>query len=251
MAIDETQVRKWNETALQDIEYHRRQFEHPYRSTQALSSFIKSVLEISGGEALDVACGAGADILHLSKQLDGFRWTGIDIAGEVLFPLSQSIFEKHNLKVTLASGDFYNLTEMFKEKSFDLVLSIQTLLIVPSYEEALDQLLAMTRGWLFITSLFTDFNVDAKVEVMDYSWPVGRQGPYYYNVWGLPRFRSYCEERGCKEFLIQDFDIDIDLPPLETKGFGTYTQTLADGRRLQFTGPVYEPWKFVAIRMGD
>jgi SAM-dependent methyltransferase len=245
------QVPSWKETALQDIDYHRRQFKQPYRSTEALGRFVQSIIASSEGEALDVACGAGANILHLGRILRNYRWTGIDIAGEVLFPISRPIFDEHAVSVNLVAGDYYKLTEIFKDRKFDLVFSVQTLLTIPSYERALDQLLAMTRGWLFITGHFTDFNVDAKIEVMDYSWPVGRQGPYYYSVYGLERFRSYCEERGCLEFISQDFEIDIDLPPPESKGFGTYTQTLANGRRLQFTGPILEPWKFLAIRMGD
>jgi SAM-dependent methyltransferase len=246
-------VPDWKDTALQDIEYHRRQFEQPYRSTEALGRFVQSIItNVEGeGEALDVACGAGANILHLGRILRNYRWSGIDIAGEVLFPISHPIFDEHSVSVNLVAGDFYKLTEIFEKKKFDLVFSVQTLLTLPSYEGALDQLLAVTRNWLFITGLFTDFNIDAKIKVMDYSWPVGTHGPYYYSVYGLERFRSYCEERGCLEFVSQDFEIDIDLSPPEAMGFGTYTQTTADGRRLQFTGPIFEPWKFIAIRMGN
>jgi SAM-dependent methyltransferase len=238
----------WNAVALQDIEYHRRQFAKPYRSTVALGKFIQSISERPEGEALDVACGAGANIFYLSRVLKNYRWTGIDIAGEVLFPYSYPLFAEHEVKVNLVVGSYYKLTEIFPRK-FDLVFSIQTLLVMPTYEHALDQLLAVTGKWLFITGLFTDFNIDAKIEVMDYSWPVGTQGPYYYNVYGLDRFRAYCEAKGCQEFITQDFEIDIDLKPPESGGFGTYTETLSNGRRLQFTGPLLMPWKFIAIRM--
>lgn len=244
-------VPDWNLTAQQDLDYHRRQFEHPYRSTEVFARFVKSVLgNHKGREALDVGCGAGANILHLSRALRDYHWTGIDIAGEVLFPLAAPYFSQHGVKAELVVGDFYELTRIFEHRTFDLVFSMQTLLITPGYELALDQLLAVTDEWLFITGLFTDFNIDAKIEVMDYTWQAGTQGPYYYNTYGLDRFRSCCEERGCREFIVQDFDIDIDLPRPESRGFGTYTETLASGKRLQFTGPVFEPWKFLAIRMG-
>jgi hypothetical protein len=175
----------------------------------------------------------------------------LDIAGDVLFPLAESFFDESRIPVNFVSGDYYRLSEIFGGRKFDLVLSLQTLLTIPSYEPALDELLAVSGRWLFVTSLFTDFNVDAKIEVTDYTWPEGTQGPYYYSVWSLPRFQSYCEKRGCREFISKDFEIDIDLAPPDDRGFGTYTRALADGRRLQFTGPIFEPWKFVAIRMGE
>jgi len=242
------EVPDWDATAFQDIDYHRRQFAEPYRSTVAFGKFVQSIVSCPEGEALDVACGAGANILHLSRILKNYYWNGIDIAGNVLFPYSNPIFKEHEIKVNLVVGNYYRLAEIFHRK-FDLVFSIQTLLTIPAYEQAVDQLLAVTGKWLFVTGLFTDFNIDAKIEVMDYSWSVGTQGPYYYNVYGLDRFRGYCEARGCKEFITQDFEIDIDLKPPESRGFGTYTQTLSNGRRLQFTGPLLMPWKFIAIRM--
>jgi SAM-dependent methyltransferase len=251
MVLTADKIRHWKKAAQQDLPYHSRQFEEPYRSTKHLAQFIRSLVPAPEGEALDVACGAGANIYYLSQLFTGCRWTGIDIVGDVLFPLGHAKFIERNLDVTLIDGDFYRLTEIFPDKQFDLVLSLQTLLALPSYEMALEQLLAVTRGWLFITSLFTDFNVDAKIEVMDYSWPEGTQGPYYYSVWSLSRFRSFCEKRGCQKFISRDFELDIDLPPPETMGFRTFTKTLADGRRLQFTGPLLMPWKFVGIRMRD
>lgn len=246
------QAPDWKLTAKQDLEYHRNQFKKPYRSTEALARFITPILgNREGGEALDVGCGAGANIFYLSRVLPDYRWTGVDIAGEILFPIGAPFFAQEDLNARFVVGDFFELDKMFAHRAFDLVFSLQTLLIMPAYEPALDQLLAVTNEWLFVSGLFTDFNIDAKIEVMDYTWDVGVQGPYYYSVYGLDRFRSYCEQRGCEEFITQDFEIDMDLPRPESKGFGTYTETLTSGKRLQFTGPISLPWKFLAIRMGS
>jgi SAM-dependent methyltransferase len=250
-ALDADEIRRWKATAAQDLDYHRRQFEEAYRSTNHLADFIRSLVKTPGGEALDVACGAGANILHLGQRLPGYRWTGVDVAGEVLFEMGRRYCRRLSLDVNLIEGDFYDLTGLLPGRQFDLVLSIQTTLVLPGYESALEQLLAVTRGWLFVTGLFTDFRVDARVAVMDYTWPEDCQGPYYYNVYGLDRFRTFCEARGCREFVTHDFDIDVDLPEPTEKGMKTYTRTLVDGRRLQFTGPVFQPWKFLGIRMGD
>jgi SAM-dependent methyltransferase len=247
MTSDQTHIWKNQDR----IPYHIRQFEEPYRSSVHLGRFIQSLVPTPTGDALDVACGAGANIFYLSQLFPHYRWAGVDIAGDVLFSIGRQQFRDRGRAVTLIEGDLYKLTDVFPDRRFDLVLSIQTLLGLPEYEEAMDQLLAVTRGWLFVTSLFTDFDVDAKIQAMDYARPDDCQGPFYYNVYSLARFRAFCESRGCRQFASQDFDIDIDLPRPQKYGLTTYTQTLIDGRRLQFTGPLLQPWKFVGIRMGD
>lgn len=240
----------WNRTAREDLDYHARQFDEEYRSTVHLSQFLRSLPGLEGGEAIDIGCGAGANIYHLARELPGYRWTGLDIAGSVVFPIGRPKFAAAGLDVTLVEGDFFHLEEIFAGRRFDLVLCIQGLSWVPGYEELVEQLLAVTRGWLVVTSLFTDFRVDARVEVRDYTWSADCQGPFYYNVYSLERFREFCEARGCRGFVSRDFEIDIDLPRPSTGGLRTYTERLVDGRRLQFTGPLLEPWKFVAVRTG-
>lgn len=241
----------WNRTAREDLDYHTRQFDREYRSTVHLARFIRSLPGLQVGDALDVACGAGANIYHLSRGLPGYRWTGLDISGSVVFPLGRPTLAAAGLDVTLVEGDFFRLDEIFAGRRFDLVLSLQTLLVIPRYEEALEQLLAVSNGWLVISSLFTDFQIDVRVEAYDYTWPADCQGPFYYSVYSLTRFRGFCESHGCREFVSQDFEIDIDLPRPASGGLRTYTERLADGRRLQFTGPIHNPWKFVAVRTGS
>lgn len=250
MKLKAEEIQFLKATAAADVEYHTRQFQEPYRSTSHLVEFIRSVAGDRGGEALDVACGAGANLFHLSQRIPGYTWTGVDAAGEDVFAIGRAQFEGKGLPVRLIDGDFYDLEGLFPRRRFDLVLSIQTLLTLPAYEAALEQLLAVTSGWLFVTGLFSDFRVDARVQVTDYSWPEDCRGPFHYNVYALDRFREYCEARGCKEFVTRDFEIDVDLPEPEARGMGTYTRKLADGGRLQFSGPLLQPWKFVGVRMG-
>jgi SAM-dependent methyltransferase len=248
MILTPDEVAFWKRAAEEDFDYHTRQFDQEYRSTSHLVEFLRSIPGLEGGEAIDVGCGAGANLFHLARELPGYRWTGLDIAGGVLFPLGRPKFAAAGLDVTLVEGDFFRLDEIFGGRRFDLVFSIQSLLVIPSYEKALEQLLALTKGWLVVTGLFTDFQADARIEVLDYTWSADCQGPFHFNVYSLARFRKFCEERGCREFVSRDFEIDIDLPRPATGGLRTYTERLADGRRLQFTGPILEPWKFIAMR---
>jgi hypothetical protein len=244
---DSEQTRIWQD---QDrVEYHLRQFQKPYRSTVHFADFIRR-LGPGAGEALDVACGAGANICHLSATVPGFRWTGIDIAGDLLFPLGKPLLRAQGIEATLVDGDFYRLTETFTGKKFDLVLFMQTLYAIEEPDAAVEQLMAVTRGWLVISSLFSDLDVDVRMRAIDHQRPTNCQGPFIYNVFSLARFREFCETRGARDFVAEDFDIDIDLPQPTKYGLTTYTERLADGRRLQFTGPIFQPWKFVGLRMG-
>lgn len=249
--LDETQISRWKNIAKQDLDYHRRQFEKPYRSTLFMSNFIRSLIASTQGEALDVACGAGANIFHLAQAIPGFHWSGVDIAGDVLFPIGHPFFRSKGLNVDLKAGDFYKINDYFGGKKFDLILAIQTFSSLETYDLLLDQLLTVARGWLFVTTMFTEFNVDVNIQVTDYTWPNDCPNPGNYNVYSLPRFRKACEAKGCKQFVVRDFEIDIDLPPPANGGLGTYTRKLEDGKRLQFTGPIFLPWKFIGVNMGE
>jgi len=250
-SLDATQIERWKKIAQQDLAYHRRQFEIRYRSTSYMGDFILSLIAPTHGEALDVACGAGANIFHLAQMISGFHWSGVDIAGEVLFPIGAPFFRSKGLEVDLKVGDIYKLRDCFGGKKFDLVLAIHIFSSLESYDALLDELLSVTGGWLFVTSMFTEFNVDVNIEVTDHTWPEDCPNPGNYNVYSLSRFRKACEARGCKQFVSRDFVIDVDLPPPENGGLGTYTRKLEDGQRLQFSGPIFLPWKVVGVRMGD
>jgi hypothetical protein len=52
--------------------------------------------------------------------------------------------------------------------------------------------------------------------------------------------KSFCANTACR------FDHDLRLGML----FG-YTESFASGRRIQISGPLLMPWKFVIVRMGE
>jgi len=250
-ALDAAQISRWETIAQRDADYHRRQFEMTYQSTLQMGAFIQSLIGSTQGEALDIACGAGANIFHLSRMVPGFHWSGIDIAGDVLFPIGSPFFRSKSLDVDFKSGDIFKLEDYFGGRQFDMVLAIHILSSLDSYDALLDQLLRMTKGWLFVNSMFTEFNVDVNIQVTDYTWPEDCPNPGNYNVYSLPRFRRICEARGCKQFVSREFVIDIDLPPPASGGLGTYTRKREDGQRVQFSGPIFLPWTFIGVRMSD
>ena len=147
-------------------------------------------------------------------------------------------------------SDFYKLEDKFGKGSFDIALSIQTLSWLPSYNRAVEQLLAVSRKWVFITSLFSDFFVDVITNVHQYpdqDWD-SKVEPFNYNIYSIDRFSHFCMKNGAKEVHHEDFVIDIDLTKPKEKVMGTYTIKDKKGSRMQFSGPLYMPWKFVAIK---
>jgi SAM-dependent methyltransferase len=255
-AVSETQVSAWLEP--RHLDYHRRQFAAPYRSTAHLCRFVERTLGqrvTAGCSALDVGCGAGANIFHLSRSLTNARWTGVDIASH-LFDVHRALAAEHGglrNPVDLITGDFYALSKLLPARSFDLGFSVQTVSWLDGYAEFIPQFLGMLKpgGVAFLTSLFTDCLVDARIQVTEYEKEGSARLPMFYNIYAWDRFRDYCLGLGAAEVSAEDFEIDIDLPRPSHLHMGTYTERLADGRRLQRSGPLLMPWRAIAIRMPE
>lgn len=229
------------------LEYHLKQFQEPYRSTVHLCNFIARFLDVNASyNAIDVGCGAGANIYHLSKILRNTSWVGLDWA-DYLFSLKEDTMK--DVKCSFIKGDFYNLDEMFNSKSFDLVFSIQTLSWLPEYEEVLEKLIKIANKYVFITSLFTDFHVDVFSQVVTYEDDFKPKDPYFYNIYNFDRFEKFCLNLGVKEVIAEDFIIDIDLEKPKEPNMGTYTLKTAKNYNLQFSGPLNLPWKFIALKI--
>jgi SAM-dependent methyltransferase len=243
----------WHEERHAD--YHRRQFAEPYRSTVFVGRLVAERIFARkfAGQALDVACGAGANMVHLGREFPNLVWTGVDLVKDA-FALGARLMTDCGVTCIpkFVQGDLYRLRESVGRQQFDVVFSLQTLSWLPAYEQALDSLLSVVRpgGWLVISSLFTDALVDAKIELTQYDDVrcVTGTGGIYYNVYCLERFEAECRSRGATRVEAHDFAMDVDLPRPANRLMGTYTERLADGRRLQLSGPLLMPWRVVLVR---
>lgn len=255
MKIDEMHDREVVKAEYQrqdHLKYHKRQFEEPYRSIVALLDFVKNILTDSINtpfKAIDVGCGGGANMYHLAKILNTTEWVGVDWANH-FFNIGRPYMAQINVKCDFIKGDFYRLSEIFGSKSFDIAFSIQTLSWLPGYEDALLEILHVARKWVFVTSLFTEYWTDVISRVYPYDGaPWKKPPPYFYNIYSYDKFKDFCLAHGAAEFYCQDFVMDIDLPMPKNNTMGTFTRKLEGGERIQFSGPLYMPWKFIAIRM--
>jgi SAM-dependent methyltransferase len=228
------------------IAWHIDQYAGPNRSTVHLREFVTRVLdgEDTPTEVLEAGCGGGAKMLHLAELFPAARWTGVDQDEEAL-EIGRERLDPE--RFTLVRGDLMDLEGTFGPKRFEVSFSLMTLMSHEDYEHAVAQLLAVTRRWVFILSLFAETDIDAFIHL------AGRRAGAYeglsvsYNVYSLPRFEEYCLELGATEVRAEPFEIDVDIPRPTHGGVGTWTERTADGRRLQFSGPVAMPWWFVAV----
>ncbi len=254
--LSNVQASAWLED--RHLNYHRRQFAEPYRSTLHLRQFVQRTLGSraeTACSAIDAGCGAGANIFHLSRVLTQARWSGVDIAAGLFDTHRALVSELGGLSnpIELVTGDFYHLPQIFAPRSFDLAFSIQTVSWLDGYRDFLPQFLAMLKpgGVGFVTSLFTDFHVDARIQITEYEENGAARLPMFYNIYAWNRFRDYCLELGAAEVTAENFEIDTELPAPAHRHMGTFTERLADNRLLQRSGPLLMPWKAIAIRMPE
>jgi ubiquinone/menaquinone biosynthesis C-methylase UbiE len=235
------------------LDYHRRQYEAPYRSTVALGEVVLATLADPAApmRAIDVGCGGGANIHYLRSLLSNTTWLGVDFAPETIGLARRANAETDGAAdVEFVEGDFNALGAFLPARSFDLVFSIQTLSWLATYDHALGELLGLVApaGYAFITSLFTDFRVDVRSNVALYDEDsFERPTSIFYNVYSVARFAAECRRLGAARVDAVDFEIDRDLAAPENDAMGTYTRRLDDGRRLQFSGPLFLPWKIVVV----
>jgi hypothetical protein len=113
--------------------------------------------------------------------------------------------------------------------------------------------MAKPGGYVVTNSLFTDALVGVKIEVTQYNDEslAEKVGPVPYNIYCLDRFCAECHRAGASSVVSTDFEIDVDLPRPAHRHMGTYTEKLESGRRLQISGPLLMPWKFVLLRKGE
>jgi len=228
-------------------EWHTGQYAGPNRSTVHLREFVTRVIadEERPGEILEAGCGGGAKMLHLSDLFPAAHWTGVDLDEESIGVGRERLDPR---RFTLLQGDLNQLEQTFGPKRFDISFSIMTLSWIEDYERTVQQMLAVTRKWLFILNLFADTELDAFVRVRGRLDGPHQGGGGFYNIYSLPRFLAYCRRHGGTEIVAEPFEIDIDIPRPDHGGMGTWTERTADGRRLQFSGPLAMPWWFVAMR---
>lgn len=230
------------------MNYHLSQYEEPKESTKAVLDFILPIIGNNNFNAIDFGCGAGANIDYFSKALSGYKWVGIDSSEKYINIAKQ---KNNNEKIEFFKEDFFEISKKFNSKVFDVSFCLQTLLVLPYYERLMDEIFKVTNKYIIISSLFSDFDVDVISEVSEYANKDYEKNsrPYYYNVYSIEKFKKFCFRKGALDIFDIDFNIDIDLDKPKNNLMGTYTIDTKENNKMQFSGPMNMPWKFLCIKL--
>lgn len=234
-------------------DYHSQQYENCYETTSGLLQLVEhQVPDVDRRSLLDVACGAGANVYHMLRRWPDCNVTGVDLDESLLEYARAKLPREFAGRCRYEQANLFDLPTKYEPDAFDITTLMQTLLLFgpDEYAEVIRSLMKVTSEWIFLSSLFTDKQMDVTSQIRDYV----RFGPdskeyISYNVLCMSRFRRVCDQLGVKEIIFRDFWISVDLSGPAAGGIGTYTVRRDDGRRLQFSGAVFMPWKFAALRL--
>jgi SAM-dependent methyltransferase len=235
----------WHDLPQKEIDYHLRQWRNPYRSTQAFCEFMKDRgLFHTPGMIVDIGCGGGANTAYMAKHFPDCHFLGLD-GNSHLIEMGKRESGKQGLSnVSYRTGDLF-LLDQFVDMPVLGVVSFQLLSWLPDYQSCLDACVRVAPQWIAASSLFYDGPLECLVHVKDYSQGGQDAQDKHYNIYSIERIRRYFHQSGLPHFDYNPFEIDIDLPPPSNKILQTYTVPLANGKKLQMSGPCLMPWHFI------
>jgi SAM-dependent methyltransferase len=226
-------------------DYHLRQHAKPYRSTEMFVDWLETK-DCFHGNILDIGCGMGANLNYMAERFKDCNFIGLDY--EPHFLEYESRYKKDNTR--MIQGDAYNLpsnSDLWGEGGVTGgIVSFQFLSWIRDVYEAIGQMIDLKPQWIAASALFTEGLVEYEVTVHDYNSPTDGC-PYSrepQNIYSLLNFKEYFAGKGYA-FDYEKFIIDIDIPAVDTKKKGTYTQRLENGERLQISANFLMPWYFI------
>jgi ubiquinone/menaquinone biosynthesis C-methylase UbiE len=208
--------------------------------------FLERLLAETGkqfSDIADIACGGGTLSYHLSAIYSQARFSLGDYNPEAL-QIARETNPGPNF--SFSQENIYSLS--FPDHSFDLVCCWQTLSWLDEPEEALQELVRITKpgGRIFASSLFNlRHDVDIYAKMTDYSQGTDGKGlTFSYNTYAAKTVGKWLEGK-VKSFRLHEFVPEIDFH-YEGRGIGTFTIN-AQPHRLQVSGGYLMNWAVLDI----
>ncbi|MEI6242926.1 MAG: class I SAM-dependent methyltransferase [Chlamydiota bacterium] len=126
-----------------------------FRDLFSLPAFLTFIGDIKDKKILDVACGEGNNTRMFAKQ--GANIIGVDFS-EKMLQIAQEEEKKKPLGIKYYNASWSNLS-LFKDESFDIVLSTMALMVWHGYEDALKEFYRVLKpnGELFFSIIHPCF----------------------------------------------------------------------------------------------
>jgi len=129
-----------------------------YKDSFSYLKYIPSDVFRGGKIGLDVGCGSGADMIHLSQY--GPRLIGIDMSDSIQVARENV---KNFKNISVAQANLYNLP--FKDERFDFVYSFGVLHHLPDPEKGFRALVSKAKkGGSVIIYVYEDFSERSSME---------------------------------------------------------------------------------------
>jgi ubiquinone/menaquinone biosynthesis C-methylase UbiE len=235
-------VEQLRQDAAESDRYYLHSVQRKTEQQKRLEQLV-AALPSQPARVADIACGAGAASYHLSELLPRAEFCLVDKNPSAV-ALARKVMAGR--KATVSEGDIFLLGLPTDE--FDLVICWQTLSWIDDPKAATRELIRVTRpgGTVLASSLFNEgFDVDIQAYVRDRTRSSSSAGTYTYNTYSRSTVDEWLQDLGC-DFEILPFDIAVDLPRAG-RGLGTFTERLADGRRMQISAGLLMNWGILKI----
>lgn len=223
-------------------EYYKKSIQKTYQQIFLEEKILPKILnDIKKIEKIaDIACGGGTLTYHLSKIYPDAEFILSDINPEAIEIAKNS---NSNLKkVIFLCEDF--LRTSISPNSVDIVFCSQTLLTVTKSKKFLEKLLEITKGggYFILSSLFNlEHDVDIYCNVKDLT----RKGnvKLKYNTFSKKTISMWLKNK-VEFFDIIPFEMPVSLPK-ESRGLGSYTLKLDNGKYITISGGILMWWGFL------
>jgi ubiquinone/menaquinone biosynthesis C-methylase UbiE len=257
MTVDDAWRRRWlteGGDAMRRVYFKRAVGELPeMESSKAAAARVQKFIRPNDRIA-DVGCGAGHYLRSLRLRIDvPFTYTGVDATPSFLELARQAYAGDDG--VSFQQGDIFGLP--LEDAAFDIVMSNNVLLHLPSIEKPIRELCRASRRRVLIRTLVGDrtFRIqevhagDDSVETFDSS---GEPKDFnFFNIYSRVYVESILKTvPGVRRYTI-DLDTDADPQGIEANAaqFGndaTATRMLGP---WQCNGYILLPWSFIDIEM--
>ena len=233
--------------------YQQRYADKIRESDRYLIEIIKEIVSEEGNSAislLDIGCSTGNLLFHIKNALPTLRLTG----GDGMAP----VIEECRKDPRLVGIDFQkmDILEIPGKASFDIIVgnAVTYLLDASEYDASIESVgRSLTDGGSYVGfEWMHPFKCDLKIVETSRSHP---QGLTIY-VRPYSAVEAALTKHGFGDIEFRPFQIGIDLPLDYTFGdnedgfedLNSYTVKTAEGERLLFRGPLFQPWCFVIAR---
>ena len=210
-----------------------------------LESILSATPPLTSHNIMDVGCGAGTLVYHISKIYPSAHYTLVDMNQEAL-SLAESVLKDLPNK-NFSCSSIYDLAQF--RNTQDIVFCWMTILCLDKPADALEQLIDTLApgGKLYVSSLFNlHHDVDIYSHFLDHTRASGKEGMLMqYNTISEKTIKEWLAGK-VEKYKIHEFSPDFDLP-MNSRGIGTYTVLDSLGKRLQISGGMIMNWGILEI----